>query len=100
MAYSLLAKSGGEIDWEFIHKGLKINLLNNIEIFPIPGSIGFENDALGITVPSKNINKEAEDELFSTLSFLIEINFEIIELYDGVKVTPFNIRKITRLTGA
>ncbi len=86
-----------EVKWDELSK--KINPLSFLclEIFPIPNTLGFERDAIGVFIPSakgKDIAL-AINELKAIVS-LLKDDFDFTELYNGDKLQLDNIDSICK----
>jgi hypothetical protein len=93
---TIIAKGNPNIEWNKLYLDVAaINTDSDIEIFPIPRESGFDNDAIGITVPSNYENKVA---LFDSLDTLIKIlcksNLAVTDLYSGNEITTNNFREV------
>lgn len=94
MAYNILAESKEKISWEELNKKLfKNDML--IEFIPMPKLGICGGDALGISIPSKNANKKAWEELKKIIYILInDYKFELYDMYYGVKIDDSNLDRI------
>jgi len=89
---NILAQSNGSVDWEDILDKYSRLSLSNVEVFPIPKQLGFEQDAIGINVHRGFDSKQAViSNLKKVVDLLMSINFTLIELYDGVRIVPGNM---------
>jgi hypothetical protein len=61
MAYTLMGESAKPVDWAELHK-VVMPLRRRVEIFPVPGGPGGP-EGLGLSVPQKNINETAWEEI-------------------------------------
>lgn len=92
---TILAKSPHIIGWESISSEIASLGLSEIEVFPIPMELGFEQNALGVSVHRKFKNKEALlTEMYKLFKYLISMDFELTELYSGKLVNEQNMRSI------
>lgn len=88
---NILAKSK-KTDWGKIAKDVIGMGLGIIEFFPIPGELGFDDDALAINVHRGFSDKKLVlDELNLLVRYLTMHDFKIIELYDGIEITNNNM---------
>lgn len=91
MAYNLLAESSKKIKWRKLNKKTsKFNEL--IELIPISGLGENEGDALGLSIPAKNITEELWDDLAHIINILNgQFNLIIYDLYTGEKINIDNL---------
>lgn len=91
---NILAKNK-KADWGKITGDITGMGLNIVQFFPIPGELGFDDDALAINVQRGFSNKKTVlAELNLLIQYLIIHNFTITELYDGVEVNSNNLSQI------
>jgi hypothetical protein len=89
---SILAKSPTTLDWESLFLGIENLYLDEVEIFPIPADLGFDEDAFGISVSKKFKNKNNVITEIQNLAELFTLNgFKMFELYTGTTITGENL---------
>ncbi len=93
MAYNIYAETNKKIDWMEINQKLMAHKL--IEYVPMP-EMGIEyGDAIGISIPSKNLGIKAWNELEGVISLLeTEYKFNLYDMYYGEKITFQLLNKI------
>jgi hypothetical protein len=94
MAYSFLAISDNEPNWEELHSEV-FNPNGAIEMFPIEEDDG--KSYLGISIPSSKLelNPNTWDELVTTITTLKnKYSFKIFDLYHGFFVDDSNIDEV------
>lgn len=93
--FNVLARSDGSINWDNLLNDYSNLNLAEVEIFPIPKELGFDQDAVGINVhngyPDKR-NVIAELKLAIDLFSLYNLKFT--ELYDGIEIDSNNVELI------
>jgi hypothetical protein len=91
----VLAKSPQIIDWKSLLFKIESMNIKEVEVFPIPRELGFENDALGLAVTSNFESKEnVLLEISKLITLLISMSFELTELYNGELIDEQNLREI------
>lgn len=93
MAYNIYAETSKKIDWVAINQKLMTYKL--IEYVPMPG-LGIEGgDALGISIPSKNLGNTAWEELKNVIGLLhSEYKFNLYDMYYGESIDSQLLSKI------
>ena len=85
MAYNIFAETNRKIKWEELNKRLVMNRL--LEYVPMPGMGIDGGDALGISIPSKNIRNETWAELKMAIEILgNEFQLDLYDMYYGEKI--------------
>jgi len=84
---NIIAKSEKAIYWDdFLDKFSKLSL-TDIEIFPIPKELGFEQDSIGVSVLSRYSNREnVISEMKILFKILNQTGLKCFELYDGIEI--------------
>ena len=91
----VLAQSPQIIDWKSLLFKIESMNIKEVEVFPIPRELGFENDALGLAVTSNFESKEnVLLEISKLITLLISMSFELTELYNGELIDEQNLREI------
>jgi hypothetical protein len=81
-------------DWDSLYENIISLKLEEIEIFPIPRELGFEQDGLGILVHKNFSGKETVlRELNSLLVLFKSHHITMTELYDAIILSEMNIEK-------
>jgi hypothetical protein len=92
---SILAKSPHILNWEYLFLKIEDLLLDEIEIFPIPAELGFDENAFGISVSANYKSKNSVETQVQNLVELFTLNdFKMIELYGGITITEVNLPEI------
>ena len=88
---NILAESTTEINWiKLLNYYSELNL-TDIEIFPIPNELGFNKDAIGVSVHQGYTNKEnVLSEIKKLMNLFISFQIRCIELYDCIEIGPNN----------
>ena len=93
MAYNLLCESDKAIPWEELNR--RLPPFTAVELVPMPGLGNGGGDALGLSVPRKNVGETAWRELCAAIDILREeFQLTLYDLYDGVPVGPGQLEKI------
>jgi hypothetical protein len=93
MSYNIFAETDKKINWEELYKEMMPQIL--VEYVPMP-NIGINGgDALGISIPSKNVGIEAWEKLELIMNVLIEkYQFDLYDMYNGVRINKDSFNKI------
>lgn len=85
MSYNIFAETDKKIDWEKLNDRVVIQMF--IEYFPMQGMGINGGDALGISIPSKNIKNGVWEELKIAIDILKnEFQFDLYDMYYGAKI--------------
>lgn len=93
MAYNIFAEADKKINWEELHQ--KITPIELVEYVPMP-NMGIDGgDALGISIPSKNIGELAWEELRAAIEILMdEFHLNLYDMYYGIRIDSKVLIKI------
>lgn len=93
MAYNIFAETNKKINWEELNQRVVVKMF--IEYFPMPGMGINGGDALGISIPSKNLRNGTWEELKRVIEILeIEFQFDLYDMYYGLKIDSKLMDKI------
>jgi len=94
---NILAKSNRQLNWKKLLVDYSSLNLTEIEIFPIPKELGFDQDAIGICIHHGYSNKKTVIlDMESLIAFFSSENYNLkfIELYEGIEVLPENVGEL------
>lgn len=95
MAYNIFAETNKKIDWSELNKRIVFNRL--LEYIPMPGMGVNGGDALGISIPSKNLRNGTWEELKMTIGILNnEFQFDLYDMYYGEKIDSKFMAKLRK----
>lgn len=95
MAFNLMCESREKINWNSLNE--RAQSLKLIEVVPMPNLSVSNGDALGISVPLKNVGEQAFRELTEFLKYLLEnYKFRIYDLYSNKLLTAENIWELRK----
>lgn len=84
---TIIARSPYILSWEVLFLDIQQLELTELEVFPIPLELGFEQNAVGIAVPSVYQSKEnVVLQLRKVTELLRAMDFELSELYNGALI--------------
>lgn len=93
MSYNIFAETNKRIDWEELNKRVVLQMF--IEYIPMPGMGNNGGDALGISIPSRNLRNGTWEELKRAMEILkTEFQFELYDMYLGTKIDSKVMDKI------
>ncbi len=93
MGYTLMAESKQALDWAEVHRAV-MPLRRRVELFPIPGE-GGAGDALGVSVPQKNVNDLGWEEITQIADVLQkQFGMEVVDLPSGVRLGPDTLEAV------
>ena len=82
MAYNIFCETEKEIHWQKLN--LRLQPFSFIEYVPMPGLAINGGDALGLSVPQKNVGDRAWREMQIVVEILInEFQFVLYDMYQG-----------------
>jgi hypothetical protein len=91
MSLNFLAETTDLLDWRHVHSEL-YSPKCLIEFIPMPGGGINGGDAIGISIPSKNICEKALNQLKEKIRKLtLEFKIEVLDLYSGEKIDAANL---------
>lgn len=93
MSYNLMCETKDKINWESFNK--YIPWFENMEFIPMPSKGINGGDAIGISVPLKNVGKNTMKAL--EMIYLIvtgELGCTVYDLYTGQVVTEESLRLV------
>lgn len=92
---TIIAKSPHIVSWESLHNDIKDANFEELELFPIPSELGFEEAAVGIVVSSNFKSKETViTELGEIVKLLGSMGFTVTELYNGSILNTNNVHSV------
>ncbi len=93
MSYNIFAETNNKINWEELNR--KVSPQISIEYVPMPGMGISGGDAVGISIPSKNIRNGLWEELKRVITILNdEFHLDLYDMYYGTKIDTKNMDKI------
>lgn len=99
MSYNILAETDKTINWEQLNERVVRKMF--IEYIPMPGMGVNGGDALGISIPAKNLGYGAWEELKRSIEILkTEFQLNLYDMYYGAEIDSKLMAKIkNNLTG-
>lgn len=92
---TILAKSKRRLDWQKLFLQIRELQLNELEIFPIPVELGFEQDAIGIAVSQRYTNSgDVVVQLRRINVLLTSMDIELRALYNGEMIADQSMERI------
>jgi len=91
MALNFIAEKQEKINWKELHNKIyRTDLL--IELVPMKGCGRNGGDAIGISIPRKNIGENTFQQLKDTILILQQkFRFEVFDMYSGNKIGTSNL---------
>lgn len=91
MALNFLAEKQEKINWKELHSIIyRDDLL--IELVPMIGCGKNGGDAIGISIPRKNIGEKSWSQLKETILILQQnLGFQIFDMYSGISIEISNL---------
>ena len=88
MAYTFMAESSKPVDWTALHRAV-MPIRKRVELFPIP-----EANGLGFSVPQRQRNELAWEELTQLLEVLKKFEMDMYDLASGKKLGPDTLESV------
>jgi hypothetical protein len=83
------------LDWQELFLKIRELQLTELEIFPIPAELGFNQDAIGIAVSQRYETKEKVLVQLEKINNLLEpMDIELRELYNGELMEETSMKRI------
>jgi len=93
MAYNIFVETDKQVDWEELHQKVMPKIL--VEYIPMPQNGKNGGDALGISIPSKNVGVKAWEELKNTIDILkTDYGFDLYDMFYGAKIDSELLGKV------
>lgn len=91
---NIIAYAEKPLDWNSLYENIIGLSLTEIEIFPIPKDLGFDQDGLDVLIHKNFSDKQIVlHELQALLALFKSYHISMTELYDGVILSEMNIEK-------
>lgn len=85
MSYNILAETDKTINWEQLNQRVVRKMF--VEYIPMPGMGVNGGDALGISIPAKNLSYGAWEELKRSVQILkTEFQLNLYDMYYGAEI--------------
>jgi hypothetical protein len=93
MAYTLYAEGGKSLDWTELYRAVA-PLRKRVELFPIPPD-GTRGAGLGFSVPQRNLNELAWEEITQILDVLQKkFGMDVYAMNREEKITPATLEAV------